>query len=64
VIEAIDHLRGFREALPPRLLVILGASGAGKSSFLRAGLFPRLKRDNQAFLPLPIMRSAPQLPAL
>jgi hypothetical protein len=33
----IDPLRGLREAAPPRLLVILGASGAGKSSFLRAG---------------------------
>jgi formylglycine-generating enzyme required for sulfatase activity len=36
--------------------VILGASGAGKSSFLRAGLFPRLKRDDRNFLPLPIIR--------
>jgi hypothetical protein len=29
------------------LLVILGASGTGKSSFPRAGLFPRLKRDDR-----------------
>jgi hypothetical protein len=28
--------RLLRDAAPPRLLVILGASGAGKSSFLRA----------------------------
>ena len=45
-----------RETTPPRLLVILGASGAGKSSFLRAGLFPRLRRDDRNFLPLPIIR--------
>jgi hypothetical protein len=38
IVEALDRLRGLREAAPPRLLVILGASGAGKSSFLRAGL--------------------------
>jgi TIR domain len=32
VIKAIDQLRGLRDAAPPRLFVILGASGAGKSS--------------------------------
>ena len=56
IVEALDRLRGLRETTPPRLLVILGASGAGKSSFLRAGLFPRLKRDDRNFLPLPIIR--------
>jgi formylglycine-generating enzyme required for sulfatase activity len=56
IVEALDQLRGLRETAPPRLLVILGASGAGKSSFLRAGLFPRLKRDDRNFLPLPIIR--------
>jgi formylglycine-generating enzyme required for sulfatase activity/class 3 adenylate cyclase len=56
ILEALDRLRGLREAAPPRLLVILGASGAGKSSFLRAGLFPRIARDDGNFLPLPIIR--------
>jgi hypothetical protein len=56
IVETLDRLRGLRETTPPRLLVILGASGAGKSSFLRAGLFPRLKRDDRNFLPLPIIR--------
>ena len=37
---------------------VLGASGAGKSSFLRAGLWPRLARDDGHFLPLPIVRPA------
>ncbi len=55
-VEALDRLRGLRETTPPRLLVILGASGAGKSSFLRAGLFPRLARDDRNFLPLPVIR--------
>ena len=56
IVEALDRLRGLCEAAPPRLLVILGASGAGKSSFLRAGLFPRLKRDDRNFLPLLVIR--------
>jgi hypothetical protein len=56
IVEALDKLRGLRERTPPRLLVILGASGAGKSSFLRAGLFPRLAREDRNFLPLPVVR--------
>jgi formylglycine-generating enzyme required for sulfatase activity len=56
IVEALDRLRGLRQAAPPRLLVILGASGAGKSSFLRAGLLPRLVRDDRNFLPLPVLR--------
>ena len=54
-IEALDRLRGMRD-VSPRLLAILGASGAGKSSFLRAGLWPRLTRDDRDFFPLPIVR--------
>jgi hypothetical protein len=56
VVEALDALRGLREAAPPRIYVILGASGAGKSSFLRAGLLPRLARDDRSFLPLQVVR--------
>ena len=56
VVLGLDMLRGLREAAAPRLLVILGASGAGKSSFMRAGLMPRLAREDQHFLTLPIVR--------
>jgi tetratricopeptide (TPR) repeat protein len=56
LIEALDALRGLGEAPPPRLFTILGASGVGKSSFLRAGLWSRLARDEGRFLPLPIIR--------
>jgi WD40 repeat protein len=56
IFEALDQLRGLRDDSPPRLLVILGASGAGKSSFLRAGLFARMARYDRDFLPLRIIR--------
>ena len=52
ILRGIDELRGLAGRKPPRLFVILGASGAGKSSFLRAGLWPRLLRDDAQWLPL------------
>ncbi|MBS0151393.1 MAG: SUMF1/EgtB/PvdO family nonheme iron enzyme [Nitrospira sp.] len=55
LIRALDTLRRMTES-GEQLFVILGASGTGKSSFLRAGLWPRLKRDDRHFLPLPVIR--------
>jgi hypothetical protein len=46
-----------RRTAVPRVLVVQAASGAGKSSFLRAGLWPRLKRDPD-FAPIVILRPA------
>ena len=56
IVRGLDQIRGLVEGGIERLLVILGASGAGKSSFLRAGLFPRVARDDRNFLPLPVIR--------
>ena len=39
-----------------RPFVILGASGAGKSSLLKAGIIPRLRREAPAWLPLRAFR--------
>ena len=55
-IEALDRIRGIKDGAAPRLLVLLGASGAGKSSFLRAGLLPRLARDDRNYVVLPVIR--------
>jgi formylglycine-generating enzyme required for sulfatase activity len=57
IVRGMDMLRGLAARKPPRLLVILGASGAGKSSFLRAGLWPRLKRDDGQWLALRTIRA-------
>jgi hypothetical protein len=38
------------------LFVVLGPSGSGKSSFLRAGLIPRLQHDDRRFVVLGILR--------
>ena len=57
IMAGLTKLRTLRKRRAPRLLVIVAASGAGKSSFLRAGLWPRLQRDPD-FTPLAILRPA------
>lgn len=56
ILRGLDALRKIRDVDTAGILVILGASGSGKSSFLRAGLWPRLARDDRHFLPLPVIR--------
>ncbi|MFE3257849.1 TIR domain-containing protein [Nocardia sp. NPDC059091] len=56
IVRGLDMMRGMRAARVENLFVILGPSGAGKSSFLRAGLLPRLRRDDRHFLVLDIVR--------
>lgn len=58
IARAMDDLRALADGSGPRLLSIQGASGAGKSSFLRAGLLPRLAREDRFFCPLPVIRPA------
>ena len=56
IVRGLDQLRTMSEVGAERMLIILGASGAGKSSYLRAGLWPRLKRDDRNFVLLPVIR--------
>ncbi|RTL71674.1 MAG: TIR domain-containing protein, partial [Hyphomicrobiales bacterium] len=57
IMGGIRDLRHMRHRGSPRLMVIQAASGAGKSSFLRAGLWPKLSRTSE-FVPLAIVRPA------
>jgi WD40 repeat protein/tetratricopeptide (TPR) repeat protein len=58
VREALAQLNSMREHGVPRLLMLVGGSGAGKSSLLRAGILPRLSGPAQqrSWLPLKPVR--------
>ncbi len=56
ITRGLDAVRSLCGRGVERMLVVLGPSGTGKSSFLRAGIWPRLIRDDERFLPLPIVR--------
>jgi Novel STAND NTPase 1 len=57
IARGLGEIRRMRRSVASGILVVQAASGAGKSFFLRAGLWPRLKRDPD-FLPLAILRPA------
>jgi hypothetical protein len=56
LVRALDEFRQMRRFGETQMFVILGPSGAGKSSFLRAGLLPRLRRDDRNFAVLGVVR--------
>ena len=54
ILELRETLEGLRRHNRdvPRLVLILGSSGSGKSSLVRAGLIPSLRRDIENWLPI------------
>ena len=56
IAHTLEDLRSMRALNDQRPLVIQGASGAGKSSLLKAGIIPRLRREAPAWLPLRAFR--------
>ena len=57
IARGLADLRKLRRLGTGQILLIQAASGAGKSSYLKAGLWPRLERDPE-FLPMAILRPA------
>ena len=55
MLEALRQMRANPEYRRD-LFIIRGASGSGKSSLLRAGVIPRLRREASAWLPLRAFR--------
>src|SRR5262245_41998236 len=56
LVRAREHLIRLRCEGGRKLFVIQGSSGSGKSSFMRAGLLPRLEREDRDFVALPLIR--------
>ena len=56
VLRAIERINARRVHGGARLVAILGGSGSGKSSLLKAGVLPRLARDKTNFLVPPAFR--------
>ena len=54
--ETLERLHRLRRFGGPRLLTVLGPSGSGKSSLVRAGVLPRLRRDPDRWLVLAAFR--------
>ena len=52
-VEKLNRMQRFGDT---QLAVVLGASGSGKSSLLRAGVLPRLRRDSDRWLVLGTFR--------
>ncbi len=56
IVRGLDTLNRLRRMAGARLTLFLGASGSGKSSLVRAGLLPRLRRDTDNWLLVPPFR--------
>lgn len=56
IAATLERLAQMRRHGEPRLALVLGASGCGKSSLIRAGVVPRLTRDAERWLVVPPFR--------
>lgn len=59
ILEGYELLNRVRRQGYPRLVMVLGSSGSGKSSLVRAGLVPRLKKESMEWFVVPPFRPGP-----
>ena len=67
ILSASETFEGLRRHSRdvPRLVLVLGSSGSGKSSLVCAGLIPKLKKDKRNWLPLrPFRPHAEKVPVM
>jgi len=60
VRQVIETLTRMQRQGEPRLLVVVGSSGSGKSSLVRAGVLPRLGKDRSHWALVDPFRPGPQ----
>ncbi len=58
--EAVELLNSVRRSGGPGLVLVIGSSGSGKSSVVRAGLIPRLRRYPREWLIAGPLRPGPE----
>lgn len=58
ILRVIERVNARRIRGGAKLLAMIGGSGSGKSSLLKAGVLPRLARDKANFLVVPAFRPA------
>lgn len=54
--DGLDALNRLQRLGAAKALIVLGSSGSGKSSLVRAGLLPRLRRSSDRWVVLPPLR--------
>jgi WD40 repeat protein len=60
IMAGVELLRILRRERDTSMMVVIGASGSGKSSLVRAGIIPKVKRDPEGWIVLTPFRPGQQ----